>query len=288
MLRGGSIGGSGSGGGDLLAANNLSDVANAATSLSNLGGIGSPTANFEVTNKLTLSRDLTPEIQMGAIPPYVYMGSSNLLAGALYTLLGNKSCPFYQTFNFQIDGTGDFSGRDSAAPCILRAISSNGVEWFFYAPSAGAGSVPVFTNIYFTDGSGINAEVGNGAQRTGIFGVGSFQLMTSTRIWSRVSTTATGGSTPAMNTDNYDEFHFTAQDADITSFTSSLTGTPNNGDITVIEITADATPRAVTWGAKFEDSSLVTLPTSIPASTLITTTVKWNVATSKWRCVGVA
>lgn len=49
-----------SGGGDMLAANNLSDVANAATSLSNLGGIGAATTDT-LTNK-TIDADGTGNV----------------------------------------------------------------------------------------------------------------------------------------------------------------------------------------------------------------------------------
>jgi hypothetical protein len=110
--------------------------------------------------------------------------------------------------------------------------------------------------------------------------------LTNKRITARVLSEAFSA-TPAINTDNYDEYHATAMSGAITSMSSSLTGTPVTGDILVCEFTDNGTARAITWGASFE-SSTATLPTTTVISALLTVTLKWNAQTSKWRCVGVA
>ena len=72
--------------------------------------------------------------------------------------------------------------------------------------------------------------------------------------------TTTSSATPTINTDNYDMYGLTAQAADITSFTTNLSGSPSNGDTLWIYIVGTAS-RAITWGSSFENGA-VTLPTT--------------------------
>lgn len=111
--------------------------------------------------------------------------------------------------------------------------------------------------------------------------------LTNKRITARTGST-TSSATPTINTDNVDVYQITALAAAITSFTTNLSGTPSDGDVLVIEITDNGTPRAITWGASFESSGNATLPTTTVTSTKLTTGLMWNSATTKWRCVGVA
>lgn len=113
------------------------------------------------------------------------------------------------------------------------------------------------------------------------------ETMTNKRITKRVLALSAGSATPAINTDSYDVVHITAQSAAITSFTSSLTGTPVDGDSLRISITDNGTARAITWGASFE-SSTATLPSTTVVSTRIDVGFFWNTETTKWRCVAVA
>ena len=84
----------------------------------------------------------------------------------------------------------------------------------------------------------------------------------------RVGST-TSSATPTINTDSYDIYKLTAQAADITSMTTNLSGTANDGDILEIQITDDGTARAITWGASFV-SSTVTLPATTTLSVTLT------------------
>lgn len=111
------------------------------------------------------------------------------------------------------------------------------------------------------------------------------QTVTNKRITKRV-VTVTQAAAPTFNTDNGDVFAITGLAQAITSMTTNHTGTPVAGDIITFEITDNGTARAITWGTKFEASS-VSLPTTTVVSTLLIVTFKWNTATSKWRCVGV-
>lgn len=112
----------------------------------------------------------------------------------------------------------------------------------------------------------------------------STTTFTNKRITVRVDST-TSSATPTINTDNVDTYKLTAQAADITSFTTNLTGTPTDDQILHIVIIGTGA-RAITWGSKFE-SSTVTLPTTTVGTARLDVYFIWNTATSKWRCGGV-
>lgn len=113
------------------------------------------------------------------------------------------------------------------------------------------------------------------------------ETLTNKRITKRAGSTASSA-TPTINTDNVDVYRLTAQAAAITSFTTNLSGSPNHDDSLIIEITDDGTARAITWGASFESSGNVTLPSTTVVSTLLRVHFLYNAATSKWTCVGIA
>jgi hypothetical protein len=81
-------------------------------------------------------------------------------------------------------------------------------------------------------------------------------------------------------------FIITGQTLAITSFTTNLTGTPVNGQKLWISITGTGAI-AITWGAKFE-SSTVTLPSTTVTTARLDVGFVWNVATTTWRCVASA
>jgi hypothetical protein len=118
-----------------------------------------------------------------------------------------------------------------------------------------------------------------------IVGTTDTQTLTNKRVTPRVSTT-TSSATPTINTDNVDTYGLTAQAADITSFTTNLSGTPTDGQRLHIYIVGTAA-RAITWGASFE-SSTVTLPSTTVTTNRLDIGFIWNAATSKWRCVASA
>jgi len=109
------------------------------------------------------------------------------------------------------------------------------------------------------------------------------QTLTNKRFTPRVGST-TSSATPTINTDNVDIYKLTAQTADITSFTTNLTGTPTDGQVLIIEITGTAA-RAITWGASFE-ASTVALPTTTVTTNMLAVGFIYNSVTSKWRCMG--
>lgn len=112
----------------------------------------------------------------------------------------------------------------------------------------------------------------------------STTTFTNKRITARVDST-TSSATPTINTDNVDTYKLTAQAVDITSFTTNLSGTPTDDQILHIVITGNAS-RLITWGAKFE-ASTVALPTTTSGTNRLDVYFIWNTAVSKWRCGGV-
>lgn len=139
-----------------------------------------------------------------------------------------------------------------------------------YSASSGTGNMS--TTTY--DPAGVSQQ---------LLGISAVQTITNKRITERVLSLSANSATPAINTDNYDVVYITAQSGAITSFTTNLTGTPNNGDTLRVSITG-TTAIALTWGAKFE-ASTVALPTTTVTTNRLDVVFFWNSATSKWRCV---
>lgn len=117
--------------------------------------------------------------------------------------------------------------------------------------------------------------------------ISSTNTLTNKRITKRAPA-ITQSATPAINTDVTDVAHITALAQAITSMTSSLTGTPVEGDTLRIDITDNGTARAITWGASFEASGTVALPTTTVLGVRLDVGFVWNTVTSKWRCVATA
>jgi hypothetical protein len=67
--------------------------------------------------------------------------------------------------------------------------------------------------------------------------------------------------------------------------TTNLSGTPVEGDTLRVDFTDNGTARAITWGAKFEASGNVALPTTTVLGVRLDVGFVWNTVTSKWRCV---
>lgn len=110
------------------------------------------------------------------------------------------------------------------------------------------------------------------------------QTLTNKRVTPRVGTT-TSSATPAINTDNVDHFNITALATNITSMTSSLSGTPTDGQKLMLRITGDSTPRTITWGASFISSGVATLLATTAASKTHHVGLMWN--GSAWVCLAV-
>lgn len=149
-------------------------------------------------------------------------------------------------------------------------------------PQGGSGATTL-TGIL--KGNGTSAFTAVTAPTGTIVGTSDTQTLTNKWVQPRTGTT-TSSATPTINTDNVDFYSLTAQAADITSFTTNLSGTPVEAQKLWISITGTAA-RAITWGASFE-ASTVALPTTTVSTNRLDVGFIWNTATTKWRCVATA
>ena len=113
-----------------------------------------------------------------------------------------------------------------------------------------------------------------------LVGKATTDTFTNKRVTKREGNT-TSSATPTINTDNYDIYRLTAQAADITSFTTNLSGSPNIGDQIRIQVTGTAA-RAITWGSSFSDGPATKPTTTVTTKTLYTL---WEWDGSIWRCM---
>jgi hypothetical protein len=107
------------------------------------------------------------------------------------------------------------------------------------------------------------------------------------RISKRVVTVNAPGATPSINTDVTDIAIFTGVAAAITSMTTNLTGTPQDGDQLLIRFTDNATARAITWGAKFGSSGVATLLATTVISKVHNVFLVWDATKALWICMAV-
>lgn len=112
-------------------------------------------------------------------------------------------------------------------------------------------------------------------------GTGAGSLATARIVRKRVLALSANSATPAINTDLYEIVHITAQTAAITSFTTNLTGTPQDGDTLRISVTGTGSV-ALTQGASFE-AGPVALSTTTSGTTRLDMLYYWNTETTKWR-----
>lgn len=117
--------------------------------------------------------------------------------------------------------------------------------------------------------------------------ISSTNTLTNKRITRRLTTTNAPGATPTTNTDNVDIMNFTGVNAAITSMTTSLSGTPNDGDKLEFRFLDNGTARAITWGTSFE-ATTVPLPITTVINTLLRVGFEWYATAGKWDCIAVA
>jgi len=174
------------------------------------------------------------------------------------------------------------SGGDFVAPNITAQTA--------FLPDANDGAALgttalQFSDVFLAEGGVINWDNGDATLTQSGNDVTLAGASLTARVKPRTGST-TSSATPTINTDDVEYYELTAQTADITSFTTNLSGTPVKGQNLWISITGTAA-RAITWGASFE-ASTVALPTTTVTTNRLDVGFKWNNVTSKWRCVAKA
>lgn len=217
--------------------------------------------------------------------------------------------PSYVDDILEFDELGDFPATGEGGKIYVELEFGKLYRWSgsaYVEIVSSPGSTDVVTegtsNLYFTaqrvrdavlTGLSLATNAAISASDTVLSALGKLQkqitdysaatlTFTNKRITLRVGST-TSAAAPVINTDNVDIYKLTAQAADITSFTTNLTGTPVDGDALIVEITGTGA-RAIAWGASFE-ASTVALPTTTVGTAMLAVAFLWNPATSKWRCV---
>lgn len=102
------------------------------------------------------------------------------------------------------------------------------------------------------------------------------------RIQKRVSSVA-WSATPAINTDAIDVVNMSTVTGAITSMSTNLTGTPNDGDRFELRMIDNGTTHAITWGAKFSAVSGIALPSTTTTSDLMIMEFEWVSSTGLWQ-----
>jgi hypothetical protein len=175
--------------------------------------------------------------------------------------------------------TGSSTTAFITAPTDGTYLKYNTSGGFTWATVSGGGGTP--------GGSSGQIQYNNSGSFGGITNITVPTSQTAARVLPRVVTYTSNGATPAINTDLTDVFIITGQSTNITSFTTNLTGTPSNGQKLWISVTGTAAV-ALAFGASFEASGTVPLPTTTQGTVRLDIGFVWNAATSAWRCIASA
>jgi len=200
-----------------------------------------------------------------------YAFTSAGTAGQVLTSAGSGT-PTWST----ISGTGTVTSVAATVPSFLSITGSPITTSGTLAISYSGTALPIANG-----GTGETTLAG-----ASIATYAGTETLTNKWIKPRVLASTANSATPTLNTDSYDMMVITGQTVAITSFTTNLTGTPVNGQKLWISITSTANITA--WGASFESSGTVTLPTTLTSGVRTDIGFVWNVAASKWRCIAVA
>ena len=226
------------------------------------GTVGATTANTGAFTTLSASSTVsgTGFSTYLASPPAIGSTAAAAITGTTITANTAFAGPHNGTVGATTPSTGAFTTLSASS-----TVSGTGFSTYLASPPAIGGTAAAagtFTTLTATTN------------------------ISSTRINPRALALSANSATPAINSDTYDIVVITGQTAAITSFTTNLTGTPVNGQKLWVSITGTAAV-AITWGASFE-ASTVALPTTTVTTARLDVGFVWNVATTKWRCVGVA
>lgn len=202
------------------------------------------------------------------------------------------------SWDFSYIGTALSSGTMLKVNSSLTIAGSNGATMTFPSTSgtvATLNATQTFTNVQTFTSSPVlssGAVTVSGSTVTlpttvdTLVGRATTDTFTNKRNTLRTNSTASSA-TPAINTDTTDEFDITALAVNITSMTTSLTGTPNNGDELTIRFKDNGTARTIAWGTSFVSSGVATLLATTVISKTHFVKLRWDSTATKWVCLAV-
>lgn len=216
-----------------------------------------------------------------------YNNNSTLRTVAKVTLAVNDT--------WTLDATFDSAGNTKFAGVGATGATGPTGPTGATGPTGPTGATGATGVVNTWPGAGIAVSTGSAwdtskASPTGtIVGTSDTQTLTAKRITRRIVTVNAPGATPTTNSDNDDIAEFTGLNTAITSMTSSLTGTPVNGDLLEFRFLDDGTARAITWGSSFA-ASTIALPTTTVISTMLRVLFEYQTTASlnKWVCIATA
>jgi hypothetical protein len=204
--------------------------------------------------------------------------------GSFAATIANSAVTYAKIQN--VSATSRVLGRITAGAGAVEELTGANIKTIAELTSS---DTPQFTGIelgHATDTTLSRSAAGVLAvEGVVIPSISSTNTFTNKRITPRVTSEASSA-TPTINTDNSDIHRVTALTEAITSMTTNLSGTPTHGQSLIVEITGTAA-RAIAWGTSFE-ASTVALPTTTVTTAMLSVGLKYNSATSKWRCLAVA
>ena len=174
----------------------------------------------------------------------------------------------------------------------MSGINTKQIKWpgsssQFIKGNGSLDSSVYITNAVATLGSLTSANGSTIPASETLVGRATTDSLTNKRWVNRVLALSANSATPAINTDNYDVVHITAQSTALTNMSTNLTGsTHNDGDRLKISITG-TTAIAITWGTGFESSTCL-LPTTTITTARLDVLFEWNTESSVWRCMACA
>lgn len=202
---------------------------------------------------------------------------------------GNMTVPGNVFFGGTTYATGDVTLENKLKMAAYQGIYNGTAKVLelgsFGTPVNGFGMEMAATGngpTLYVQGTDTNSDMSINAKGTGKVSINRL----STRLVKR-ETILTSSATPTFNTDNTDILTITALATNITSMTTNMTGTPNEGQELWVRIKGDATPRTITWGSGFQNSGVATLLATTAASKTHLSKFIYDSDAAIWVCVAV-
>lgn len=241
------------------------------------GTVGATTPTTATFTTATINTGLVPDANDGA-----YLGTTAAQFSDLFLASGGVINWDNGTITLT-QGSNELTVAGSGAILVAPTIVANTA----FLPDANDGATlgntsTQFSDLFLAEGGVINWDNGDATLTQASNDLTLAGASLTARIKPRVGTT-TSSATPTINTDDVDAYHLTAQTADITSFTTNLSGTPTNFQQLRISVTGTAA-RAITWGSSFANGP-VALPTTTVTTTRLDVLFEYDTVSSKWRCM---